>query len=88
MNATDESEVNELSLGGFVSPMVGLPVEELKDGKVVTKTIRHVEPRNTLLIGRNMDELSGLASGASGGNRKDTSNIIQKNRKTRKKRNL
>ena len=88
LNATGESEVNELSLGGFVSPMVGLPVEELKDGKVVTKTIRHVEPRNTLLIGRNMDELSGLASGASGGNRKDTSNIIQQNRKTRKKRNL
>jgi len=88
LNATAESEVNELSLGGFVSPMVGLPVEQVEDGKVVTKTIRHVEPRNTLLIGRNIDELSGLVSGANGGNRKNTVNIIHKNRKTRKKRNL
>lgn len=90
LNATDESEVNELSLGGFVSPMVGLPVEEIEHGKVVIKTIRHVESGNTLLIGRNMDELSTLVPDAKGGSIKRSSvkNIIQKNRKTRKKRNL
>lgn len=90
LNATAESEINELSLGGFVSPMVGLPVEEIEHGKVVTKTKRHVESGNTLLIGRNIDELSDLASDAKGGSIKRTSrkNIIRRNRKTHKKSNL
>ena len=79
LNATDESDINELSLGGFVSPMVGLKVEAVEDGKVVTKVQRHVESKNTLLVGRNLAELHKLLQ--RGGKRNNNNN-----RKTRKKR--
>ena len=76
LNATDESDINELSLGGFVSPMVGLKIEAVEDGKVVTKVQRHIESKNTLLVCRNIDELHKLLP--RGGKRNN-------NRKTRKK---
>jgi hypothetical protein len=58
--------------------MVGLKVEAVEDGKVVTKTQRHVESKNTLLVGRNLPELHKLLP--RGGKRNNN------NRKTRRKR--
>jgi hypothetical protein len=51
----------------------------VEDGKVVTKVQRHVESKNTLLVGRNLAELHKLLP--RGGKRNNNNN-----RKTRKKR--
>ena len=80
LNATDDSDINELSLGGFVSPMVGMPTEEVEDGNVVVNTHRHVEPKNTLLVCRNIEELRKLTIGQGGG-------VSKKRKKSRTTRN-
>ena len=81
LNATDDSDINELSLGGFISPMVGMPTEEVEDGSVVVNTHRHVEPKNTLLVCRNIEELRKLTVGQGGGVNENR----RKSRTTRKK---
>ena len=86
LNATAESDINELSLGGFISPMVGMPTEELEDGNVVINTHRHVEPRNTLLVCRNIEELQNLAVKKGGKKKRKTKRNKIYNRKT--KRNM